>query len=135
VIAELASIPATLVLFEAARRLPEALAELAASLGPRAATVARELTKRYEEVRRGRLDELAAHYAEAGPPRGEVVVVIGPPEAAQEASAEVVDAQLSEALEELPPAAAAATVAAATGRPRREVYRRALALQAARRGR
>ena len=134
-IAELAPIPATLVLFEAARRLPATLAELAAALGPRAAAVARELTKRHEEVRRARLDALAAHYAEAGPPRGEVVVVIGPPDAAQESSVEDLDAQLSEALEALPPAAAAATVAAATGRTRREVYRRALALQAARRGR
>jgi 16S rRNA (cytidine1402-2'-O)-methyltransferase len=134
-IAELALIPATLVVFEAARRLPDTLAELAAALGPRPAAVARELTKRHEEVRRARLDALAAHYAAAGAPRGEVVVVIGPPEAAQAATAEDLDAQLTAALTELPPAAAAAAVAAATGRTRREVYRRALALQAARRGR
>ena len=62
-IAELAPVPATLIVFEAARRLPATLADLAAELGPRPAAVARELTKRFEEVRRGTLAELAAHYA------------------------------------------------------------------------
>ena len=57
------------------------LADAAAVLGPRAASVARELTKLHEEHRRGRLPELAAAYAASGPPKGEVVVVIGPPEA------------------------------------------------------
>ena len=78
---EVADQPRTLVLFEAARRLPAALAELAQALGPREAAVARELTKRFEEVRRGPLDRLAADYARAGAPKGEVVLVIGPPAA------------------------------------------------------
>ena len=78
-IAELAPVPGTLIVFEAARRLPDALADLTAELGPRPAAVARELTKRFEEVRRGSLAELAAHYGQAGAPRGEVVIVIGPP--------------------------------------------------------
>ena len=76
---ELKGVPATLVFFESPQRLPESLADLADILGPREAAVARELTKLYEEVRRGTLPDLAAHYAEAGPPRGEVVLVIGPP--------------------------------------------------------
>jgi 16S rRNA (cytidine1402-2'-O)-methyltransferase len=129
-IVELGAIRATLVLFEAARRLPATLAELARALGPRNAAVARELTKRFEEVRRGPLDRLAADYARAGPPKGEVVLVIGPPaETAAPAGHEELDAALEAALATQAPAAAAAAVAAATGRPRREVYRRALALR------
>jgi 16S rRNA (cytidine1402-2'-O)-methyltransferase len=127
---ELGAVRATLVLFEAARRLPATLAELAQALGPRTAAVARELTKRFEEVRRGPLDRLAAEYARAGPPKGEVVLVIGPPaETEAPADAEELDAALEAALATMAPAAAAAAVAAATGRPRREVYRRALALR------
>jgi 16S rRNA (cytidine1402-2'-O)-methyltransferase len=132
---QLGAVPATLVLFEAARRLPATLAELAKAFGPREAAVARELTKRFEEVRRGPLDQLAATYAREGPPKGEVVLVIG---AATDAGAPVaeaeLDAALGEALATMAPAAAAAALAAATGWPRREVYRRALILkQAARR--
>ena len=130
-IAELGAVPATLVLFESARRLPATLAELADALGARPAAVARELTKRFEEVRRGSLDQLATHYAAAGAPRGEVVVVVGPAAEDHELRPGEVelDAALGEALERLPPAAAAAELAAATGRPRRELYRRALALK------
>jgi 16S rRNA (cytidine1402-2'-O)-methyltransferase len=129
-IAELAPVPGTLVLFEAPRRLPDTLADLAAELGARPAAVARELTKRFEEVRRGALAELAAHYALAGAPKGEVAIVIGPGErAGDRPTPDRLDELLAKALESQPPAAAAATVAAATGRPRREVYRRALELK------
>jgi 16S rRNA (cytidine1402-2'-O)-methyltransferase len=128
-IAGLGAVPATLVLFEAARRVPQTLAELAAALGPREAALARELTKKFEEVRRGSLVELAAHYAAAGAPRGEVVLVIGPPVGHGEVALDDVDAALQEALACMAPSAAAASVAAATGLGRREVYRRALALK------
>jgi 16S rRNA (cytidine1402-2'-O)-methyltransferase len=131
-IAELARVPATLVLFEAARRLPATLAELAQALGPRPAAVARELTKRFEEVRRGSLAELAEGYARAGPPKGEVVLVIGAADdAVAPLAASALDAALVDALATMSPAAAAATVAAASGHTRREVYRRALALKQA----
>jgi 16S rRNA (cytidine1402-2'-O)-methyltransferase len=128
-IAELAPVPGTLVVFEAARRLPDTLADLAAELGARPAAVARELTKRFEEVRRGALAELAAHYGEAGPPKGEVAIVIGAGERDRGASTADLDELLRNALQTQPPAAAAAAVAATTGRPRREVYRRALELK------
>lgn len=132
-IAELKAVPATLLFFESAQRLPDSLADLAHLLGNRDAAVARELTKLYEEVRRGSLPDLAAHYAAAGPPKGEVVVVVGPPAAGEtEASAEDVDAALAEALGRLSVRDAAAEVAARTGRPRRAVYMRALEM--ARRG-
>jgi 16S rRNA (cytidine1402-2'-O)-methyltransferase len=126
-IEELRPVPATLILFEAANRLAATLHDLAELLGPRPAAVARELTKKFEEVRRGALAELAAHYGEAGGPKGEVVIVIGPPEAGGATlTEEELDRALDQALDRLSPSAAAAELAAATGRPRRELYRRAL---------
>jgi 16S rRNA (cytidine1402-2'-O)-methyltransferase len=127
---ELAAVPATLVLFESAQRLAATLREAAGRLGPRPAAVARELTKLHEEVRRDTLDALATHYETAGPPRGEVVVVIAPPEerTAGMSDAEI-EAALREALETERPRAAAARVAALSGLPANELYRRALALR------
>jgi 16S rRNA (cytidine1402-2'-O)-methyltransferase len=125
---ELARVPATLVLFESANRLAEALADMADVLGPRPAAVARELTKFFEEVRRDTLPVLAVHYAGAGAPKGEVVVVIAPPEGEAAADDATLDAALADALGQMSVRDAAAAVATATGRPRREVYARALAL-------
>jgi len=126
---ELASVPATLVFFESAPRLAAALADMASALGDRPAAVARELTKLYEEVRRGSLGELAAHYAEKGAPRGEVVVVVARPHPQAAApSDEALDGALKEALAAMSLKDASAAVAAATGLPRRAVYARALAL-------
>ena len=127
-LAELAALPATLIFYESPNRLPESLADMAAVFGPRPAAVARELTKLFEEVRRDPLDALAAHYAESGPPRGEVAVVVGPAEAAP-ASDEEIEEALQAALGEMSVSEAAADVARATGRPKREVYARALALK------
>ncbi|MBX6746214.1 MAG: 16S rRNA (cytidine(1402)-2'-O)-methyltransferase [Acetobacteraceae bacterium] len=124
--AEQAGLSATLILYEAPHRLAESLAALAGSLGgDRPAAVARELTKRFEEVRRGSLAELAAHYA-AAPPRGEVVLVIGPAPEDQAGEAEL-DQRLHDALAAgMSVRDAAAAVAAATGLPRKQVYARAL---------
>jgi 16S rRNA (cytidine1402-2'-O)-methyltransferase len=126
-IAALAVIPATLVLFESGARLPATLADLAAGLGARAASVCRELTKLHEEVRRGDLPMLAEHYAQGGETRGEIVIVVAPPAAAM-AGTEDVDDLLRRALARISMKDAVGEVALATGRPRREVYRRALAL-------
>ncbi len=126
----LAEVPGTLVLFESPNRLPEMLAEAARILGPqRAAAVARELTKLFETVRRGTLGTLAETFAAEGPPKGEVVVVVG---AAVEAPVERrdadLDAKLAAALARHSIKDAATLVAEETGRPRRLVYGRALAL-------
>jgi 16S rRNA (cytidine1402-2'-O)-methyltransferase len=125
---ELAAIPATLILFESAGRLAASLADMASVLGPRPAAVARELTKLFEEVRRDDLAALAAHYAAAGPPLGEIVVVIGPPSEAAPPAESTVDAALGEALARMSLRDAVDAVAAATGQPRRVVYARALVL-------
>jgi 16S rRNA (cytidine1402-2'-O)-methyltransferase len=127
---ELAAVPATLVLFEAPQRLAESLADMAAVLGPgREAAVARELTKLFEEVRRGSLDDLAAAYAAEEQPKGEIVVLVGPP-GDDRADAGEVDARLRAALAEGASLKdAVRTVQIATGLPRKQVYGRALALQ------
>jgi 16S rRNA (cytidine1402-2'-O)-methyltransferase len=126
-IAELAPIPATLVLFETGPRVGAALADLADGLGARTAAVCRELTKLHEEVRRGDLAALAAHYAGAAETRGEFVIVIAPPQQ-QATDAADLDTLLRQALTRLSVKEAVAEVASVTGRPRREVYQRALAL-------
>ena len=125
----LKAVPGTLIFYESGPRLADALADLAAVLGPRDAAVTRELTKLFEETRRGTLADLAAHYAEAGPPRGEIVLLVGPPGEA-EVTAEGLDAALRDALQDHPTKAAANAVAEALGLPKREVYQRALQLKA-----
>ncbi len=130
-LAELATVAATLVILESPRRLAAALADMAAVLGPRPAVVARELTKRFEELRRGTLAELADEYRERGAPRGEVVVVVGPPSPSATEDAhddESIDIRLREALATQSVRDAVAEVAAATGVPRKRVYARALEL-------
>jgi len=126
---ELSAIPGTLVFFESPRRLAEMLSDAAVVLGARAGAVARELTKYYENVRRGPLPDLAAHYAEAEEARGEIVVVIGPPDAsAQAVQGDTLDEALRMALEKVSLKEAVAQVTAASGQPRRVVYARALEL-------
>jgi 16S rRNA (cytidine1402-2'-O)-methyltransferase len=127
-IGELATVPATLVFYEAPHRLAESLADLAELLGVRPAAVARELTKRFEEVRRGSLAELALHYRDAGQPKGEIVLLVGPPGPAAAAPVDI-DASLRLALATQSLRDAVAQIAAESGLSRREVYARALALQ------
>jgi 16S rRNA (cytidine1402-2'-O)-methyltransferase len=130
-LASLAGIEATLIFFESARRLPQCLDDMAQMLGGRSAAVARELTKLFEEVRRDTLPALRDHYRTAGPPKGEVVIVVGPPiigapdAAGQEGELEN---QLREALTKFRLKEAVAQVAAITGLPRKQVYARALSL-------
>jgi 16S rRNA (cytidine1402-2'-O)-methyltransferase len=125
---ELKRIPATLVLFETGPRVAAALADLAAELGPRQAAICRELTKLYEEVRRGDLGTLAREAAQADEPRGEIVIVVAPPDRHGELAAVDLDALLRQALDRLSVKEAVAEIAAVTGESRREVYQRALAL-------
>jgi 16S rRNA (cytidine1402-2'-O)-methyltransferase len=125
-IAELASVRATLVFYESGPRLGATLAALRDGLGDRDAAIAREISKTFEEVLTGTLAELAERFAEAAP-KGEIVVMAGPPGAPEAAGADKVDAALREALTRLPPAKAASEVAKATGADRRELYARAMA--------
>jgi 16S rRNA (cytidine1402-2'-O)-methyltransferase len=129
----LAAVPGTLVFYEAPGRVAETLADLALELGPRAAAVARELTKLHEEVRRGALDELAAEYAAGETPRGEIVIVVGPGEARPVVSEAALDREIAGELTSLSVRDAAAAVAARHGLPRRHIYARALKLAGARR--
>lgn len=128
-LADLAAIPATLLFYEGPSRLAAMLGDAAQVLGKREAAVARELTKLHEEVVRGDLADLAARYAMLEPPRGELVVLIGPPTAQPAASAQDVDALLTAALQTHRTKDAATLVAAQTGLPRASLYERALALK------
>jgi 16S rRNA (cytidine1402-2'-O)-methyltransferase len=126
------ALEATLIFFESPGRLAETLTDMAEVLGRRSAAVARELTKLHEDISRGALDDLARHYRETGPPRGEAVIVVGPPEPETRDSPEI-DARLRTALGECGLREAAARLAAETGLSRRELYRRALEIEAGRR--
>jgi len=127
-IAELVGIPATLVLFESGPRLSATLADLAAGLGARReAAVCRELTKLYEEIRRGDLATLAEAFRDNAP-RGEIVLVIAPAPAPQRATASETESLLRRALARVSLKDAVGEVAEATGLPRRQLYQRALAL-------
>ncbi len=125
----LETVPGTLVFFEAPHRVIETIADLAQVLGGRQAAVARELTKRYEEVRRGALTDLATQYAAEDPPRGEVVILVaGPSDDMEAMTEEAIDAKIIEALELHSAKDAAAVVSATLGLPKRQVYARVIAL-------
>ena len=128
-IAEIAGIRATLVFYESGPRLAASLTALAEGLGDREAAVTREITKKFEEAVTGTLTSLSARYAEAGPPKGEIVVVVAPPGEPEAASAEDADAALAEALTRLPASKAAGEVAKKLNLDRRELYARALELK------
>ena len=125
---EIGSVPSTLILYESPKRIHRLLTELCDSWGEtRDAALCRELTKRFEEVRRGSLGSLRDALAEA-PVKGEIVLVVGHPVAVAPSEADL-DAALAEALGRLRVKDAAAEVAEALGLPRRDVYQRALALK------
>jgi 16S rRNA (cytidine1402-2'-O)-methyltransferase len=123
-IAEAAAFRGTLVFYESGPRLAATLTALHAGLGDRDAAVAREISKRFEETVTGTLAALAARYAEAAP-KGEIVIVVGQPGAAEPAGDDEIDAALREAMRRLSPSRAAAEVAGRLGLPRRAVYERA----------
>jgi 16S rRNA (cytidine1402-2'-O)-methyltransferase len=125
--AVLANIPSTLVMFESGPRVAAMLADLAAAFGKRTAAVCRELTKLHEEVKRGDLETLAHEYTAGAETRGEFVIVVAPP-AEEEEISDNVDELLRQALRRVSVKDAVGEVALVTGRPRREVYQRALNL-------
>ncbi len=129
-LAELADLPVSLIFYESPRRLADMLSDVQAVLGERPAAVARELTKMFEELRRGSLGELITHYRENGAPKGEAVVVIGGSDPAGKTQALDLDALLTDALRSQTLRDAVADVAQMTGRPKRQVYNRALSLSA-----
>lgn len=120
---------ATLIFFEGRSRLAASLADMALILGERSAAVARELTKRHEEIRRGTLGALAEHYRSTGAPKGEAVIVVGPPEVAAPVAAGDLDHRLRALLAGHSLRDAVLQLAAETGIARRTLYERALALQ------
>ena len=124
----LAAVPSSLVFFESARRLPQTLSLLHHCLGDRHAAVARELTKLYEETRRGTLSELAAHYEKHGAPKGEVVLVVAPPLDAA-ASVSDIETMLARLLKTMSVKEAATVAAETFGKPRKELYALALTIK------
>ena len=126
---ELAAIPGTLLYFESPHRLPASLRDAADVLGDRPATVCRELTKTFEEFRRGRLIELAAHYAENDNVKGEIVVAVGPPEPEAAPEGQALDDLLKLLASQMPAAKAAAEAARQTGLPRKDLYQRLMELK------
>lgn len=121
-------IRATVIFLESPSRLAASLADMAEVLGARPAAVARELTKLYEECVRGDLIDLAKTYAGQDAPKGEIVIVVGPPSENPALDADALDSVLTSALTESPLGQAATDVAAAFDLPRRMVYERALVL-------
>jgi 16S rRNA (cytidine1402-2'-O)-methyltransferase len=128
-IAEVAGLRATLVFYESGPRLGATLTALAKALGDREAAVTREITKRFEEAVTGTLSALAARYADA-PPKGEIVIVVGPPGEPDPASADDADAALADALTRLSASQAAGEVAKKLGLDRKALYARALEMKA-----
>jgi len=124
-IREVATIRASLILYESGQRLHETLLELANILGARECAVAREITKLHEECVAGTLPELATFYADMIP-KGEIVLVIGPPLEVEAASDATIDRLLEQAMQRLSPSRAAAEVAEKLGIPRKRAYERAL---------
>ncbi|KWT66235.1 rRNA small subunit methyltransferase I [Hyphomicrobium sulfonivorans] len=126
-IRELAGVPATLVFFESPTRAPEAMADLAAVLGPRPAALARELTKLHEQVLRGSLDGLAAELAER-PVKGECVILVGAPVVTAAIDDDVV-AHLQRALADMSLRDASKAVSEALNVPKNRVYELGLQLR------
>jgi len=126
---EFANVPATLVFYESPRRLADCLKAMEATFGGgRRVAVCRELTKKFEEVRRGTLAELAAQYGNEPAPKGEVVIVVGPP-LSEAASVQDIDTALLSALKTQSVKDAAKEVAEALDLPRKQLYARALELK------
>ena len=129
-LAPLAHLPATLIVYETANRLTDMLADILAVLGNRPMAVVREITKKFEEVRRGTVQELLTAYQAEGAPKGELVLVIGRAEEVSEWTEEAVADLIRETLKTHTPRDTAAIVAEQTGWPKKRVYQQVVALHA-----
>ncbi|RLQ86888.1 16S rRNA (cytidine(1402)-2'-O)-methyltransferase [Notoacmeibacter ruber] len=129
-LAELKSIPGSLIFYESPRRLPDCLSAMVETFGAeRPASVCRELTKTFEEYRRGTLSDLSKHYEETGAPKGECVICVGPPLAEAAPEGEVLDALLRDLAGDMPAGKAAAEAARQTGLPKSDLYKRLVELK------
>ncbi len=128
---ELAGVPTTLIFYESAKRLPSTLTDMVKKLGDRPAAIARELTKRHEEIRRNTLSALTAHYQNAGPPKGEIVIIVGPPLKKEPPLSSELDDLIMKQLQTLSVRDTAAKITLETGLSKRHVYNRTLKLSKA----
>jgi len=128
-ITSLAVIPATLIFFESARRLPESIKALKDILSDRDAAIVREITKLYEESRRGKLSELLVNIEKNGTPKGEVVIVVAPPREQETINNQDIEEKIALLLKSHSVKEAASIIAEQTGRPRKEIYAIALKIQ------
>lgn len=119
--------PSSLIMYETGPRLLDSLQDMRVVFGNRDGAVMRELTKMYEEVKRGKLSDLILHYSTKGAPKGEIVVVLGHP-VAEVVSTESIEKQLIKALENMSVRDAADMVSQATGKPKKTIYTLALKL-------
>ena len=126
-ISEVANVRASLVFYESGPRLAATLGALTVILGERDGAVAREITKLHEECVTGSLPSLASRFAETSP-KGEIVIVVGPPLEQPAPSGDDLDDALSEAMSRMSPSRAAAEVSVTLGLPRKKAYARALEL-------
>ena len=126
---EFIACPTSLIFFESAKRLARSLRDMETVFGDREAAIARELTKKFEEIQRGTLATLVEFYGARPTPKGEIVVIIDPPSQKVPPSRELIDAEITSALAELGVKSAAEYVSGALGLPRREIYQRALKLR------
>lgn len=126
---EFIGVPGTLIFYESPKRVGNSLRDLADILGgDRSAVLCRELTKKFEEVRRANLEDLAVYYA-GETPKGEVVLLVGPAPT-REVSSETVEQALLVAMKsEVSLRDAVDKVTAETGLPRKVVYQKALAME------
>lgn len=124
----LKAVPATLIFFESPRRLDDTLVAMADVFGERAAAIGRELTKTFEEMRTGSLQELSEHYSKADTPKGEIVICVGPSTEKAE-TPEDIDRLLLSLSSEMSASKAAGEAAKMTGGHKQALYRRLLELK------
>jgi len=127
-LAEVANLRASLIFYESGPRCADSLAQMADALGDRPAALCREISKRHEEALTGTLLELSAACVQKEP-RGEIVIVVGPPGEKPPAEEDEIEAALIEALTRLNASQAASEVARALGADRKALYARAMELK------